>query len=115
MNPDEPYSLNSSKKAEQARNFKAALSYCWILSFWTMLTNKGDSFVALHAKQGVTITLLTLPLFIPNLGELLLPFVGSACLVLYGLGIYAALHGMELKIPGVYDLAQKIFKSKYIE
>jgi len=115
MNAGDPYGIEALKKAEKDRNHKAALSYCWLLSFWVMLTNNGDVFVAMHAKQGVTITLFTLPLFLPNAGLLLLPFLGSAAAFLYGLGIYGALHGKELKIPGIWDLAQKIFRSKYIE
>jgi len=115
MVEDAPYALESVRQAEKARNHKAACSYLWLLSFWTMLTNGGDAFVAMHSKQGVTITLFTLILFVPNLGFLLLPFVGSTCVFLYGLGIYAALHGMELRIPGIWEISQKLFKSKYIE
>lgn len=116
MGDDNPYnSMEAVKQAEKARNRKAACSYLWLLSFWVMLTNGGDAYVAMHSKQGATITIFTLTLFIPNLGWTLLPFVGCAAVFLYGLGIYGALHGMELRIPGVWDLSQRIFKTKYVE
>lgn len=115
MNADDPYAVDTFKKAEQARNLKAALSYVWIMSFWTMLSNNGDAFVAMHARQGVTITLLTLPLLVPRLGPLLLPFLGTAAVILYIIGFYAAYKGLSTKIPGVWELSQKLFRSKYID
>ena len=115
MNPSNPYAIDSFKKAEKARNLKAAMSYLWLLSFWTMLTNNGDAFIAMHARQGVTITLLTLPLIVPQLGPLLFPFLGTAAILIYAVGFYTAYKGMQTKIPGIWELSQKIFRSKYVE
>jgi len=114
MDEDHPFSVEALKKVEKRRNRKAAMSYLWLFSVWSMLENGGDAFVAMHAKQGVTITLFTAVLFIPNLGLDLLPFVGLACLFLYGIGFYAAIKGKEIKIPGIWELSTKIFKTQYV-
>ncbi|MCX6783776.1 MAG: hypothetical protein NT141_01760 [candidate division WWE3 bacterium] len=114
MGDEHPFSNEALKKAEKARNLKAAVSYLWLGSLFTMLTNNGDAFVAMHARQGVTITLFTALIFIPGLTQFFLPFVGGACAIMYGLGFYMAYQGREFKMPGIWDLSQKIFRSQYI-
>lgn len=114
MGDEHPFSNEALKKAEKARNLKAAVSYLWLGSLVMMLGNNGDAFVAMHARQGMTITLFTALIFIPGLTQLLLPFVGGACVLMYALGFYMAISGKEFKMPGIWDLSQKIFRSQYI-
>ncbi len=81
----------------------AAVGYLWILSIPIYMTRKDSPFIQHHSKQGIVLTLLSIPLwFIPVVGHLL------ELIVLMGMvmGFVNAMQGHYYDVPVVGALAK---------
>jgi uncharacterized membrane protein len=94
------------------------LAYLGVLCFIPLLTQKQNSFVMFHAKQGLTLFITEMIVWIvrlfiwhiPYIGwiiSLVLGLVGLGCFVLSIIGIIQAIQGKEWKMPILGDFAQK--------
>jgi len=86
----------------------AAFSYLWIMSVVIYMTRKESKFVRYHAKQGIVLFLLSIPIsLIPFLGKIGLFFIVAAML----LGFVHAAQGQYADVPVVGDLAKGDLKA----
>lgn len=97
----------TSKKSEkldvEINKAVTALSYLWILFLIPLLLKKDSEFAQFHAKQGLTLFILSFLFIIPILGQLL----SLVILVVSIVSIVKVLNGEWFKIPFIYDWSQK--------
>ncbi|MFA5996088.1 MAG: hypothetical protein WCW27_04460 [Patescibacteria group bacterium] len=82
----------------------AMLSYIGILVLIPLLTKKDSKFAQAHAKQGLVMAVAMMLYIIPVAGWI----IGTIALVLDVIALVSALQGKFWKIPGAYDLSQKL-------
>lgn len=93
---DEQYDIRINKDI-------AAFSYLWIMSLVIFFARKESKFTRYHAKQGIVLFLLTLPMsLIPVLGKIGMFFLVAGML----LGFVHAAQGQYSDIPVIGDLAK---------
>ena len=94
------------------------LAYLGVLCFIPLLTQKQNSFVMFHARQGLVLFITEMIMVILNIFLSGISFVGLffafvfsllglACAVLSIIGIIQAIQGKEWKLPILGDFAQK--------
>jgi uncharacterized membrane protein len=92
------------------------LSYLGILSLIPFLTVKDSDYVKWHAKQGLVIAALSIPLFIVGaITAAVIPFIGGlfSCLMWVGyfvvdiMAMIKGLKGERWRVPLAADLADK--------
>ena len=98
----------------------AVISYLtwigWIIAFVMFNSNKSQ-LAAYHIRQSLALMLLGILCYIVQLMLLFIPFVGWAIIfllwiglvVLWVLGLIAAVNGQEKPVPVIGNLAQNIF------
>ncbi len=81
----------------------AAFSYVWIMSVFIYFLRRESPFAVHHAKQGIVLFLLSLPLLlIPVIGHILtLPLIAAMMF-----GFIQASHGHWSSIPLIGDLSR---------
>lgn len=82
----------------------AAIGYLGILCLIPLLTKKDSPYAQANGKQGLVLMIGWILSWIPIVGWLL----GIVLLVVMVVAIIKTLSGSMWKIPGVYDLSQKI-------
>ena len=90
----------------------AALAYVLFLWIFVFIFRKDNRFAHFHAKQGIALFIVELAsMFLPLLpwfGEVLAR-LGLICCVIASLyGIYAALTGKMVRIPGIGGIAERL-------
>ena len=89
----------------------AAMSYLGILCFVPLLFNRGDNFVAFHARQGLVIwtwgVLALFSLAIPGL-HWVFAVSSAGVAMLSFLGVVSALLLQQWKFPVIGELAEKL-------
>lgn len=102
---------NSTQKSKDEDRVLAALSYLNVLVFVPLLTKQKNDYVQFHAKQGLGLFMIecvgVLLLFTVVLG-FIATFIFFICGLLSLYGIYNALMGKKVEIPGVGRLADKL-------
>jgi uncharacterized membrane protein len=90
------------------------LAYLGVLCFIPLLTQKQNSFVMFHAKQGLVLFITEVLIVILSIILSFIPFIGFlfwlmhiGCFVLAIMGIIQAVQGREWKMPILGDFAQK--------
>jgi len=86
-----------------------ALAYIPMGFVLPLIMKPKSKFCQMHAKQGLVITALTFAVLfilviVPAIGSLL--FLGLVAII--GIGVYQADHGVEFKMPVLYEVAAKI-------
>lgn len=93
---DEQYDIRINKDI-------AAFSYLWIMSLVLYFARKDSKFIRFHAKQGIVLFLLTIPVsLIPVVGKIGMFFLVAGML----LGFVHAAQGQYSDIPVIGDLAK---------
>lgn len=107
---DDRTEKKSSPKAttKNDSNIFGALSYLWILSVVFYITNKDDTYVVFHAKQGMVLFALSLIVLIPIVVWFLSIPVYLIVLVASLVGAIKAYQGEKYKLPVISDIAEKI-------
>ncbi len=94
-----------SSQDDDVKNNKdvAAFSYVWIMSVFIYFLRRESPFVVHHAKQGIVLFLLSLPLLlVPFIGHILtLPLIAAMMF-----GFIQASHGHWSSIPLIGDLSR---------
>lgn len=101
----EPTPASDPMKEKDIRENKdiAAVSYLWILSFLVYFARKDSAFIQYHAKQGIVLFLLSLPLwFIPFIGHALELFILAGVVV----GFLNAFQGRYADVPMIGAVAK---------
>lgn len=98
------------RRARGARSrLLAFMSYLGILCFVPLFTNKGDEYVAFHAKQGLIIWMLGVigifALYLPSFGKFMFSAAVMAVVVYSAIGAASVLLNRAWKLPGVHSVA----------
>ena len=97
---------NGSSNVSSDDKLMGALSYLGILVLIPLLTKKDSSFVQFHAKQGLVLFIGEVLLWwIPFVGWF---FLGPILSILALIALIMAIMGRKWKIPGIYQIAEKI-------
>lgn len=118
--PTEPES-GKPENAGDVNVLMAILSYFGIFALIPLFAEKEDEFIQFHAKQGTTLLIVEVVLFIAFMILSFVPILGCIIAVaelLLSLGLFVfhiilmvkASKGEWYKIPYVYDWSLKIFK-----
>ena len=96
--------LTPEQQADIERNKDvAAMSYLWILSIVVLYARKDSPFIQYHAKQGVWLWLISIPVWlIPRVGHYLEFFVLAGMII----GFLNAAQGKKHDVPVVGQLAK---------
>jgi len=96
--------LTPEQQADIERNKDvAAMSYLWILSVVVMYARKDSPFIQYHAKQGLWLFLISIPVWIiPGIGHYL-EFIVLAGMII---GFLNAAQGKMHDVPVIGDLAK---------
>lgn len=102
---DAPPSGTESPRERDIRENKdiAAVSYIWVMSIIIYFARKDSAFIHYHARQGVVLFLISLPLwFIPVVGNLLEFFILAGMVM----GFINAFQGHYTDVPVIGALAK---------
>ena len=102
--PSQSGVLTSEQSGDIERNKDvAAMSYLWILSVVVLYARKDSPFIQYHARQGMWLFLLSIPVWlIPKIGQYLEFFV----LALMIIGFLNAAQGRQHDLPVIGQLAK---------
>ena len=92
------------KKADIEKNKDiAAMSYIWILSVVVLYARRDSPFAQYHARQGLWLFVISIPLWlVPGIGHLLELFVLAGMII----GFINAAQGKEHDVPIIGQLAK---------
>jgi|CXWL01.1.fsa_nt_gi uncharacterized membrane protein len=112
--PSAPPPAAGGSEVREQDKIMLVLSYFGILSLIPLLTVKDSPYVKYHAAQGTALGIATFVLalvlpWIPFLGWIGLCLLFPAALVVSIMGIVKAFKGERWVIPGITDLAHKMF------
>jgi len=96
---------------KQEPNLIAILSYFGLLFLIPLLTNKDDSFVQFHARQGLVLFIFEAATavfaMVPILGWIGAPFLYIFWFILSIIGIINVVKGKQEKLPVIGNLSDK--------
>ncbi len=124
-NPNEPYASRPSCTASDTGKVTAILSYMtlvgWVVAL-VMHQSQKTALGAYHLRQSLLLFLVILfayaailfvavvPLLGWLIGILAIPVVGLGSLILWAMGLIAAVNGEQKPIPVLGEKAQEVFK-----
>lgn len=105
-------SIILQRKAGLFSRTMAIISYIGVLCLIPMVSNREDTYVRFHARQGAILwmweVLAVYSLLLPGFGKMFFKFSTMTCLILSIIGIISVLVGRAWKIPLIGDWAEKL-------
>ena len=105
-------SIILQRKAGLFSRTMAIFSYMGVLCLIPMMSNREDTYVRFHARQGAILwmweVLAIYTLLVPAVGQFFFRFSSLACLVLSVIGVLSVLLGRAWKFPIIGDWATRL-------